>query len=746
MSKQTLIVTLGLVLLLSSPLFAGKAIWTGIGGDPGNTNSSPYPVSTSTTVVEKFAVSSSDGQFERTSGICLADCGSDAAPYVFGSTGWGGNKPYRYSRVDGSTTGWVAQSGTNDSGSGFFVGVSPDGKYVIHQDVNTGNPASPNIRGYSSSVNPAGVASWGVFVQDSLGYPKIGPDNRFYGRGRPFGTGTDMLVYALDAATGSLVWTAPDDAQNGRPGAFYDTGSTLAYVVSGTSTKMVAWDTQGAYGATLWSYTDTVGGNAAPTVDPATGTVYAFRGTRPIALDSTGTLVWEGDAIGSSPAESVADCGALSQDGSVYYVQSRTGYTGWTTMGYAGKLYAYDTSDGSVKWSYNTETRWGEPVVSSNGVIFVNNGNIMDPPWAGTNWPGKNQVYAVKDEGTSATLLWTKGMNINPDTSGGWIAIGPGAVYFDGVDESSNVRLWALTGPDLPLMIETTSIADAKINSAYSFTLTGLGGTTPYSWSATGLPAGLSIDAGTGELSGTVTTAGTYEFTITLTDSATLAVDERAFSLSVAGSEIVPWTTAKSVIVGGSFSDTITTDVDLSPYTWTLVGGALPPGITDDGSTTNVLTLSGTATAPGTYDFTFQSVDSVPWTDTETFQITVDPMEITGAFPTGGVNFLYDASLTPVGGFGPYTWSFDGGILPYRYHTEYKYRAPSAAPPLRLACSISRFQSSIQARLRTRPRASSQSRSRISGSRSSHFPYITESRALPTRPRHSRKCQPALLR
>lgn len=53
-----------------------------------------------------------------------------------------------------------------------------------------------------------------------------------------------------------------------------------------------------------------------------------------------------------------------------------------------------------------------------------------------------------------------------------------------------------------------------------SFTLTASGGTAPYTWSAAGLPAGLSIGSSTGTISGTPTAAGTYNVTVTATASA----------------------------------------------------------------------------------------------------------------------------------------------------------------------------------------------------------------------------------
>lgn len=56
---------------------------------------------------------------------------------------------------------------------------------------------------------------------------------------------------------------------------------------------------------------------------------------------------------------------------------------------------------------------------------------------------------------------------------------------------------------------------------AYSTTLAASGGVPPYTWSQTGLPAGLTLAGST--ISGTVASAGTSSVHLTVTDSATPA-------------------------------------------------------------------------------------------------------------------------------------------------------------------------------------------------------------------------------
>jgi len=68
-----------------------------------------------------------------------------------------------------------------------------------------------------------------------------------------------------------------------------------------------------------------------------------------------------------------------------------------------------------------------------------------------------------------------------------------------------------------------------------AFTLSASGGTAPYTWSASGLPAGVTIGATTGTVSGTPTTAGTYNVTATATSSGGASSGSTSFTFTVSG-------------------------------------------------------------------------------------------------------------------------------------------------------------------------------------------------------------------
>src|SRR5579883_463077 len=81
-------------------------------------------------------------------------------------------------------------------------------------------------------------------------------------------------------------------------------------------------------------------------------------------------------------------------------------------------------------------------------------------------------------------------------------------------------RTFSITVNPPALTITTQSpLVGGTAGVAYSQPIAAVGGAPPYTWSATGLPAGLTIDPNSGTISGTPAAAGTFQVPVTVTDS-----------------------------------------------------------------------------------------------------------------------------------------------------------------------------------------------------------------------------------
>jgi hypothetical protein len=198
---------------------------------------------------------------------------------------------------------------------------------------------------------------------------------------------------------------------------------------------------------------------------------------------------------------------------------------------------------------------------------------------------------------------------------------------------------------------------------AYSDQLTVTGGTSPYTWSvSTGtLPPGLTLGASTGLLSGTPTTAGTYSFTVKVTDHSGLS-DNVPVTMTIIAGPSLNFPAPPPGWTHTVYGDTLTESGGTAPFTWSVSSGSLPAGISlsADGN------LSGTPTATGTFSFTVQVTDASSQSATEATSITVSAgVSTTFAAPPGAVvNTAYTDILTATGGTTPYTWSVNSGSLP----------------------------------------------------------------------------------
>jgi hypothetical protein len=224
-------------------------------------------------------------------------------------------------------------------------------------------------------------------------------------------------------------------------------------------------------------------------------------------------------------------------------------------------------------------------------------------------------------------------------------------------------------GPSSPT-ITTTSLPAGAIGSLYSQTLQATDGVIPYTnWAITAgtLPTGLSLNASTGEISGTPTTPGTYSFTVEVTDSAA-QTDVQGLSILIpAVNPSITTTSVPNGIAGTAYAQSLSATGGTPGYTWSLDSGTLPPGIFLSTVSNNGV-LSGTPTTPGTYSFVIRVTDSLTGTDTETYTITITsptlPIITTSSLPNGLVSTAYSQTVSGAGGALPYLWSIDAGSLP----------------------------------------------------------------------------------
>ena len=172
-----------------------------------------------------------------------------------------------------------------------------------------------------------------------------------------------------------------------------------------------------------------------------------------------------------------------------------------------------------------------------------------------------------------------------------------------------------------------SSLPNGQVNVAYTATLVAAPVTCPCTWARTSgsLPPGLALDAASGTISGTPSTAGTYTFFITITDT-TGTSPQQGFSITITSPPLAFTTTTLPLAKEGSrYTASLNASGGTTPYIWAIINGTLPIGL-ELGTTTGFISGTPYRGTAGTHSFIIGVTDSStpPLSGQQAFSLTIE--------------------------------------------------------------------------------------------------------------------------
>lgn len=213
-----------------------------------------------------------------------------------------------------------------------------------------------------------------------------------------------------------------------------------------------------------------------------------------------------------------------------------------------------------------------------------------------------------------------------------------------------------------PFVLPPATLANGTTGTNYTPQIipAATGGTGPYTYAATGLPAGLTFTPGTRAIAGTPTLAGTYPVSVTATDADGKTVTT-VYSITILDPLVLPPTSLADGTEKVVYPSQIILPATGGSGAYTYVASNLPTGITFDPSTRSI---SGTPAQAGNYSILITVTDGGGRTASRSYPLTVigtlNLPSITLA--DGTVGTAYPARTLPLvsGGTSPYTYTATG--------------------------------------------------------------------------------------
>ncbi|MGD0090295.1 MAG: putative Ig domain-containing protein, partial [Planctomycetota bacterium] len=413
-----------------------------------------------------------------------------------------------------------------------------------------------------------------VLVQDANGYTVTND------------TSSVTLAIGMNAGGGTLSGTKTVAAVSGVA-----TFSGLSIDKTGTGYTLAATDGT-LTSATSNAFNITSGGTVAtPTFSPAAGT-YSSAQSVTIATTTSGAAIY------------------YTTDGSLPTTSS-TKYTGAINVAATTTLKAYAVnagmSDSTVaSAAYTINSAPPAPVITSATTATGTTGVAFTYSITASNSPTSYNAAGLP-----------AGLSVNMSTgaiTGTPTAAGNSSVAISATNAGgTGTATLALTIVVPPPVITSATTASGTIGVAFSFQITA--SNSPASYTATGLPGGLSVDQAKGIISGTPTAALATDVAISAANAGGTGSGTLHLTITGQAAALTSQLTATGT-VGQAFTYTITAS-GATPMTFS--AQPLPNGLNLSGAT-----LSGTPTAAGQTSVTIGASNS-SGSDNKTLQLTINP-------------------------------------------------------------------------------------------------------------------------
>jgi uncharacterized repeat protein (TIGR03806 family) len=190
-------------------------------------------------------------------------------------------------------------------------------------------------------------------------------------------------------------------------------------------------------------------------------------------------------------------------------------------------------------------------------------------------------------------------------------------------------KTFQLTIAVTPAITTASPLPQGNFGFAYTLTFAASGGTAPLTWSVSAgtLPGGLTL-SGSGVLSGTPSAAGTFNFTLKVTDGAG-AAPTKAFQLVVTNAPVITSSPVTSANLGVPYTYTVKATGNPAP-TFSLLNTP-PAGMTINAGTG---VISWSPGAAGVFAVSVQAADGTLPNAVQNFNITVNDYGLISRLPT----------------------------------------------------------------------------------------------------------------